>query len=61
METWILKIVDAGGGGDSAHVSDMLHHGRKGDGDDGDDGGHDEAPVRIAENGDGGVLLSWGD
>lgn len=57
VQAGVGHIILAHGGGNGAHIADMLHHGRQGNGRDGDDGGEQLAAVKaLAENGEHGAL-----
>ena len=58
MEAGVLQIVALAGGGDGAHVADVLHHGGQRQRHDGHGGGHQHAGVQVGagEQAEQGVL-----
>ena len=47
MQAGIGQIVAVAGGGDGAHIADVLHHGGQGQGHDGDGGGDQQGGVQV--------------
>ena len=61
VQTGVSNVVLANGGGDGAHIANMLHDGCQGDGSDGDDGGDQHAHIQVlAKDGQCGFLPNNG-